>query len=849
MNIIGLRKLSLRSQMILVMLALTFLSATVLYFILEERQQERLLSNYNSTITNLLHHRGHELQLSIEHLRRDVLFLAQTPPIQGIIQTNQQQEAAPQHPPLEDIWKAQLESIFVAFAEANPEYYQLRFIQAQGYGEELVRVDLKNGQLVTVSGAELQHKAQRHYLKRARQLQPGEVLLSEINLNREWGQVVTPHQPTLRAIAPVYDNQQQLFGVVVINQNIGALFNEATSSLPKGIISFVSNDTGDFLLHPNPDLAFNFDLGSRHRWQDEMPDLLIRNSTSSPASAHPSSQQTGYQSHSEFSHPKAQLQKLLFNEVPFHVAAEKFHFDPEHPQRFLTLAFGFSHQMLDGEMAPLQQTLLTTIMGLSYLIIAVVSLILWRMFAPLKQLTTVANHFAEGHYEAPLPQRASGEIGIFVHAFQEMTKRMRERGQKIMQLNEELTQNEATANLIFDTAPQAILVVNNEGEIIKANLKAIQFFGYTAEELLGQPVELLIPTRQKDRHVMLRQQYYDQPHAQKTPQPLSGLRKDGTEFPIEIELSPMHIDDALHIITSIIDITDRVKLETQLQVSQKMEAIGELAAGVAHEINTPLQYVGDNARFIQDGINELTPLISNYRKAIEQSEVPSEVLTSLQQQESDDDLEFLLEDIPHAVTEILSGVGKTGSIVKAMKEFSHPGQKQKAPIDINHILKNTITVSRNEWKYCAELETNFDEQLPQIMGLPIINQVFLNMTVNAAHAIREKLGNEPKQKGLISIQTKNLNNKIEIRISDTGTGIDEQHLNKVFDPFFTTKEVGKGTGQGLSISYNIVVDQFNGTIEVDSIVGEGTTFIIRLPIQNSASTQTKKSADCLEVPD
>jgi signal transduction histidine kinase len=170
-----------------------------------------------------------------------------------------------------------------------------------------------------------------------------------------------------------------------------------------------------------------------------------------------------------------------------------------------------------------------------------------------------------------------------------------------------------------------------------------------------------------------------------------------------------------------------------------------------------------------------------------------------------------------------------------MKDFSHPGTKEKIPLDLNHAIESTITVARSEWKYVANLETEFDRSLPLISCEPGgFNQVILNLIVNAAHAIADVVGKESSERGKIKVQTRNCGDWVEIRIQDTGSGIPEEVRSRIFDPFFTTKEIGKGTGQGLAIARSVIVDKHDGSIHFETEEGKGTTFIIRLPCDGKA---------------
>jgi len=262
--------------------------------------------------------------------------------------------------------------------------------------------------------------------------------------------------------------------------------------------------------------------------------------------------------------------------------------------------------------------------------------------------------------------------------------------------------------------------------------------------------------------------------------------------------------------------------ERQLAHKQKLESIGELAAGVAHEINTPIQYIGDNAKFLEDAFNDLVKFAEVGRAA--GPPVTPELLDRTA-------LDYHRAEVPKALHELQDGAAQVARIVRAMKEFSHPGPIERQSIDLNHAIESTVLVATHEWKYAAELTTDLDPELPPVRGLAgEINQVMLNLIVNAAHAISE-LHKAPGEKGRIHIRTREDGGFAEIRVTDTGCGIPEAIQSRIFDPFFTTKPVGKGTGQGLALAYAIIVKKHHGTIRVESQPGRGTTFIIRLPLQ------------------
>jgi PAS domain S-box-containing protein len=293
------------------------------------------------------------------------------------------------------------------------------------------------------------------------------------------------------------------------------------------------------------------------------------------------------------------------------------------------------------------------------------------------------------------------------------------------------------------------------------------------------------------------------------------------------------------------DITERKEFEeerrlidAQLRQAQKLESIGQLAAGIAHEINTPTQYVGDNTRFLLEAFNDLIRLLDLYAKtpqAIKAGKSVDDLIRTMRDAAEEADLDYLREEIPKAIKQALDGVERVSKIVQAMKEFSHPGSTEKKEIDVNRAIESTITVARNEWKYVADLIMDLDPALPPVSCLPgEFNQVILNMIINACHAITEAMQDKSGEKGTITVKTLDLGTHVKILISDTGTGIPEQIRSKIFDPFFTTKEVGRGTGQGLAISYSVIVKKHHGTISFESEVGKGTTFFIDLPVTGAA---------------
>lgn len=286
------------------------------------------------------------------------------------------------------------------------------------------------------------------------------------------------------------------------------------------------------------------------------------------------------------------------------------------------------------------------------------------------------------------------------------------------------------------------------------------------------------------------------------------------------------------------------RMEAELAQAQKLKAIGQLAAGIAHEINTPNQYIANNARFLQDAFRNIGDALDAYDRllrAVRQRAVTDELLGEVEARLRNADLDYLSAEIPQAIEQSLEGVEHVAGIIGAMREFSHPDGERKQVADLNHVVEGAITLCQNEWKYVAEIVTDLEAQLPPVWCLPSdVHRVVLNLVVNAAHAVAAATDNGQRGKGQITVCTRRDGPWVEIRVADTGTGIPEEIRDCVFDQFFTTKEVGQGTGQGLSIAHAIVVEKHGGTIRFETEVGRGATFIVRLPIDRRSLVTTSE---------
>jgi Amt family ammonium transporter len=389
------------------------------------------------------------------------------------------------------------------------------------------------------------------------------------------------------------------------------------------------------------------------------------------------------------------------------------------------------------------------------------------------------------------------------------------------------------------TAMSAVLIgLDHRDCVTQWNGEAERLLGLKAADVLGRPLRAcaipwswtdidgaLATCRGTNATTRLEELHYCKPPAQ--------------DAYLSLAFTPFRVTahEAAGVVIVGSDVTTRKQLEIDLAHAQKLEAVGQLAAGIAHEINTPTQYVGDNLRFVKDAFGALSQLIGSHRALLEAAKaagVLPDLADDVERVATVTDAAYLLDETPKAIEQSLDGVARVARIVAAMKEFSHPGSAERKLADINRAIETTITVARNAWKYVADVVTDLDPALPPVPCLPAeLNQVILNLLVNAAHAIADVVGKDSGKKGRITVSTRHDGTCVEIRLTDTGSGIPEAIRQRVFDPFFTTKEVGKGTGQGLAIARSVVVDKHGGTITFETETGKGTTFIVRLPLHAS----------------
>ena len=413
----------------------------------------------------------------------------------------------------------------------------------------------------------------------------------------------------------------------------------------------------------------------------------------------------------------------------------------------------------------------------------------------------------------------------------EVLRLNRELEQRVRERTAALTHSNAIIQATFESTAEGVVAVDLQGRITCCNERFLELCHVGPDVTTLEALHRAVLAPQLDRpEDFERIEREDAAHPDR-----SGLDvlefKDGRVLERSSRLQ-REGEKIVGRVYSYRDITERRALESQLRHAQKLQAVGQLAAGVAHEINTPAQFVSDSLSFLVDCFRDELGLVEHYRRALAAlSEAPGHeaVASAARAAEQAADQAFIEQNVPGSLDRALDGIERIATIVRAMKEFAHPDRREKSPTDLNHALEVTLTIARNEYKYIADVDLALGE-LPNVMcHAGDVNQAFLKLIVNAAHAIADDV-NGTSRRGRIRIETKADGDEVVISVSDTGTGIPEAIRDRVFEPFFTTKEVGRGSGQGLAIARSVVVDKHGGSITFDSQVGRGTTFYVRLPI-------------------
>jgi PAS domain S-box-containing protein len=402
----------------------------------------------------------------------------------------------------------------------------------------------------------------------------------------------------------------------------------------------------------------------------------------------------------------------------------------------------------------------------------------------------------------------------------------------IRDLTDQRRAEEAREHLeaLLEFAPAFIIEVNSKGQIAFINRTIAP---YTRKETIGTSWLQYFPPDRQEAMTQALARIYEKGGTEvvEVNTPSAG----GTTVWFESHIAPVIVDGKVaSVVLAAQDVSERKRAQAEVLAGRHMALLGTLAAGIAHEINTPVQFVGDSIQFLCDSNRDLFTLIERVQqlRATVTSGAPlDEAVRAAAEAEAEEaaDLPFLRENMPKAFDRCVDGLNQVAKIVRSLKEYAHPSETQMTPADLNRAVESSLTIAKNEYKYVADLKMELGELPPVTCHANEIGQAVVNIVVNAAHAI-EAVVKATGGKGVIAVKTWREGDSAVISVGDTGCGIPEDIRSRIFDPFFTTKEVGKGTGQGLAIAWSTVRERHGGQLTFESTVGQGTTFFIRLPI-------------------
>ena len=404
-----------------------------------------------------------------------------------------------------------------------------------------------------------------------------------------------------------------------------------------------------------------------------------------------------------------------------------------------------------------------------------------------------------------------------------------------LKMQQALTESEQLYRTLVETSPDAIALCDGQGKILRCNPQHVDLYGLgSAEDARGCSMNELISPEDKQRF----EQEFRRAMDQGTVRDLefAMVQRDGSSFQGELSASTVKGADGqpASLVTVARDVTEKKRLMIQIAQAEKAQAVNKLAAGIAHEINSPLQFVSDNSHFLRMAITNMAEIIKSYQQTLQavfQQASSRDELDRLEALEKKLKLAYLSRQVEPAFAQLNEGIDRLRNMGRAIREYAYPNEQEKIPFDLNRIIQNTVTLSRNEWKYVSDLLVDCDASLPLVECYPgEINQLVLSLILNSAQAISEVVGKESGEKGSIEIHTRADGAWVEIRIWDSGPGIPAELREKIFEPFFTTRKKSGNSGQGLTIARSIVESRHGGTNGLDPGSVRGTAFVVRLPV-------------------
>ncbi len=746
---------------------------------------------YNKTteilVNEAIEHSTKQMNVTAEALStrinapgEDVLFLSGTPPVQGILRANSNKNRYdPKDKSSYAQWKQRLEDIFLTMLRTKPSYLKIRYINK--YGKEIVVVVRENNNLTVIENEKLQNKSKRKYFRQTLRLPKGTLYLSEINLNREYGEVSLPRQEVLRSATPVFDEKtNEVAGILVITVDIGQVLHGIQRRINNvGKEVFITNDHGGYLLHPNINKAYGFDLGKRFRIQEDIPEIA------------------------ELYFPENKKKQAVFRlkdrDDQTVVNFAKLYFDQSKPERFIALAITEPYSQILEE----QRKLLEGIVIVS-IVLAVVAVLLAIFFAykisrPINQITTIIDDYIHDRDStAIMPVENKDEIGVLARSYLTLIAQVEEAQKDLTIMNKrlesrvierthKLEQSEHRQRSIVDNMADGLIVMSDQGEVISFNKAATDIFGYDGSEVVGSNINMLMPEPNQSQHDSYLEDYKKNGVRKvigKTRE-VEGLRKDGTVFPMELSVSEMLIDDRKVYTGVLRDITERKQID-------KLK--NEFVSTVSHELRTPLTsirgslglVVGGALGEIPDSIKEMLVVAENNAKR----------------------LLLLINDILD-MQKI-----EVGEISFRFEEM-----------DLTVLIKDSIKENEayaNE--YDVEFIYEYDLDNAYVFGdRDRLMQVMVNLLSNAVKF-------SPRG-SVVKIRLFRKNKFLCVSVVDTGPGIPEDFQSKLFDKFTqsdsSVTRIKGGTGLGLTIT-KAIIERHNGKLSFKTSREEGTVFTVEL---------------------
>ena len=774
---------------------LILLSISITSWMFYTKTATLLVDGAIEELANEIRTAGDALRVRIDTQKNDLLFLAGTPPIQGLLRSNADKEYDEQGQSTRKEWKKRLQSIFRTMLGSKPSYLTVRFINEQG--QELVVSTRSNNTVSSVTESDLQNKLKREYVKKTLELPRGSIYLSEINLNREHGKVSLPRQEVLRIATPIYnENSGDIEGVVVIAAEIGSVFTRIQKNIHnEGQEIFITNDRGGFLLHSDKGKEYGFDLGKRFRIQEEIPELSEQ-----------------YLPDNNDAQVVLRIKKADEQHV---VNFTKLQFDPNHPERFV--AVGMTEPY--SEILDKQKKLLDDVVSLAVLLAIITTLIAtyfaYRISVPIKKITSAMEDYThENNFSTRLPTNRNDEIGVLARSFNSLMTQVNDARQKLVSMNrsleirvaertQSLEQSDRRQRSIVNNMADGFITINELGIVSSFNHAAVKIFGYQPEEIIGGNVNILMPDPYHSEHDGYLKKYSQTGIAQVIgiESEVEGRRKDGEAFPLELAISEIESGDE-KIYTAILrDITERKQVE---------KVKNEFISTVSHELRTPLTSIRGALGLITGGaVGELPPQISD-------------MLTIAGN--NTQRLLFLINDILD-MQKIEAGQMVFDFQSLELSKFIEEAIENNATYAKQHSVKFSIRNNLPDAYVFADRER--------------LMQVMANLLSNAAKF-------SPKD-SVVQIDVARHAGSIRISVTDSGKGIPDNFHSKIFEKFTQsdssdTRQKG-GTGLGLSIS-KIIVERHQGIIDFVTNTNIGTTFFFELSelLQSSGTVNINKPA-------